>query len=64
MRLYELAGKDTDAEICLCGIAGDAKTAVETDLLERPLENSTANIENGKLTVKIGKFANTTVLIK
>ncbi|MBO4547722.1 MAG: hypothetical protein J5758_00750, partial [Abditibacteriota bacterium] len=64
IRLYELCGKDTRAEICLCGLAGDAKTAYEADVLERPLPENTAAIESGKLTVELKAYSNTTVIIK
>ena len=64
VRLYEFEGKDTEAAVCLCGIAKDAKIAVETDTLERPLDKSTAKIEDGLLSVKIKKYSNTTIWIK
>lgn len=64
IRLYEMTGKDTNAEICLCGLAKDATFAVETDILERPLDSSTAKIIDGKLTLKITKYSNTTVWVK
>ncbi len=64
VRLYELCGKDTKAEICLCGLAEDASEAFEADVLERPLSGNTAKIEGGRLTVDLKAYSNTTVVIK
>ncbi len=63
IRMFETEGKDTEAKIRLCGISACGSTAVETDVLERPLDTNTATYECGVLTVKVPAYGQTTVKI-
>lgn len=54
VRLYEFAGEETQAEVRLHeSLVGTEASAIETDLLERPLEQSTATLAEGALNVTI-----------
>lgn len=65
IRLYETAGKKTQANVRFSDIVKPNAIAVETNILEQPLENSTAKMNgdillvnlpaNGIATVKIAK---------
>jgi len=53
-RLYETAGKDTEAQVTLDPtIMGGAADIVEVDLIERPLADSSARAVRGGFAVKI-----------
>lgn len=64
VRLYEMEGQTVTAKLrldeALC--ASDAE-AVETDLLERPLEENTARMDAGVLSVEVGAFGMVSVRI-
>ena len=54
VRLYEIEGKQTRARVKIDHrLAAPGSEVVETDLLERPLEASTAKMEGDTLTVTI-----------
>ncbi len=69
LRLYEMEGKAGEARIALdprllVGAGGrSAVTAVETDLLERPLAENSASIRDGVLSVQLPAFGMVTVKI-
>jgi alpha-mannosidase len=77
LRLYEMEGKATEARIALdpallSGAASpgrnprgsqSAVTAVQTDLLERPLAENTARFRDGVLSVRLPAFGLVTVKI-
>jgi alpha-mannosidase len=64
LRLYEVDGKRTTAKVTLAPalVPGRAR-AVETDVLERPVEKSTAKMERNVLTVTLLPFGIVTVKI-
>lgn len=65
LRLYEVEGKPTRAQVQLDEILASPKaSAVETDLLEQPLSQNTAKLEGGILSVDIPAFGTVTVLIR
>ncbi len=54
LRLLETAGKETTVKVALDeNLMGKAAEAVEVDLLERPLENSTAKVVAGGVSVMV-----------
>ena len=54
LRLYEFAGEDTEARVRLSSlIAPPGARAVETDMLEQPIEGSTARMEGDTLVVTV-----------
>ncbi|MEA3401803.1 MAG: glycoside hydrolase family 38 C-terminal domain-containing protein [Armatimonadota bacterium] len=64
MRLYGFEGADTEARIRLSHrLAHAGAPAVETDLLEQPLEESTARMEGDVLTMMVPAWGITTVRI-
>jgi alpha-mannosidase len=64
VRLYEVEGKQTRARVKLNrALAAAGSQAVETDLLERPLENNSAKMEGDTLTVAIPAYGITTVKV-
>jgi len=64
VRIYETAGRDTDAVIRPGSAAlGKPIKAVETDLLERPLANSSARISDGAVQVRVPSCGISTVRI-
>jgi alpha-mannosidase len=64
LRLYEMEGKQTQARVVFDpALVGDSPDVTETDLLERPLAQSTARYQEGALTVDIRPFGLTTVMI-
>jgi alpha-mannosidase len=64
VRLYEFEGKTTEAKVRLSSVLADADSpAVETDLLERPLNGSTAKMEGDVLTVTVPAFGVATVKV-
>jgi len=64
IRLYEVEGKQTRARVTFSAslVAADSPT-VETDLLERPSEPSTAKMEDNTLSVTIPPFGIATVKV-
>jgi len=64
VRLYEMEGKRTSARIRLDeALAAPAAAALQTDLLERPIDKSTARMDKGVLTVEVPAFGLVTVKI-
>ncbi|HID95170.1 MAG TPA: alpha-mannosidase, partial [Candidatus Latescibacteria bacterium] len=64
VRLYETEGKSTEAQVRLDpSLAKPNSSAVEVDLLERPLPDGTARMEGKVLKVQIPAFGITTVKI-
>jgi alpha-mannosidase len=64
LRLYEMAGRRTTAQVRLSErLVPAAAAAVETDILERPLAQSSARLQGGILSVDIPPFAVATVRI-
>lgn len=64
IRLYEFRGQETEARVRLSSALVPADSpAVETDLLEQPLESSTARMEGDVLIVTIPPFGIATVKI-
>jgi len=53
VRLYEIAGQDTDATIRLSKPLGAPDEACEVDLLERELSSSSARVEGGAVRVRV-----------
>ncbi len=64
VRLYEFAGKEIEARVRLSSLLADADSpAVETDLLEQPLPESSARMEGDMLVVNIPAFGIATVKV-
>jgi len=64
VRLYEIEGRETEARLRLDrALAAPDSPAVETDLLEQPLEESTARMEGDTLAVTIPPFGIATVRV-
>jgi alpha-mannosidase len=64
VRLFETAGKKAQARVVLAeGLLGPVADAVEVDLLERPLEESTARKTEDGFTVALGPNAIATVKV-
>ncbi|MDD3926526.1 MAG: glycoside hydrolase family 38 C-terminal domain-containing protein [bacterium] len=63
LRLYETDGKDTEAQIRISGIAAQVSTAVEVDLMEEPVGESTARIVDEMLLVDIPAHGITSVRV-
>ena len=64
VRLYEIEGRETEARLLLDpALAAPDSPAVETDLLEQPLEKSTARMEGDTLAVTIPPFGIATVRV-
>ncbi len=62
LRLYEFEGRETEARIRLAPhLAAAGAPAVETDLLERPLAESTARMDGDVLTVTVPAYGIATV---
>jgi len=53
VRLYELEGRETDAQVRLSEIVKPGSPAEEVDLMEQPLAVSSARMDADLLTVKI-----------
>lgn len=53
VRLYEMEGKDTEARVKLSDLVKPNAPAVEVDLMERTLKQSTARMEGDTLIVQI-----------
>ena len=64
VRLYDVSGKDTVAKLRLDpSLAAPGAQAVECDVLEAPLAESTAKMTDGTLSVRIRAFGTATVRI-
>lgn len=64
LRLYEMTGEATSAQVRIAPwLAAAGSPAVETDLLERALPESTAKMDGDVLTVTIPAYGITTVRI-
>ncbi len=64
VRLYEANGVETTAEVALDQrLLPAGAAAVETDVLERPLPQSTASLADGVLTITLPPFGTATVRI-
>jgi alpha-mannosidase len=64
VRLYEMEGRATTARMRLdATLAPSDAPAVQTDLLERPLAESTARMHSGVLSVKLPAFGIVTVKV-
>ena len=53
VRLHEMEGKATEAKVKIADIIKAKATAVQTDVMERPLKKSSAKWEKDTLTVKM-----------
>jgi hypothetical protein len=64
VRLYETAGRETEAEVRLspCLVPPNSP-AIETDLLEQPLPASTARMEGEVLKVRLPAHGIATVRV-
>jgi alpha-mannosidase len=63
-RFQETAGRDTVAKVQLDpALFGSPREAVETDLLERPLAESSAKLSGGNLTVRVPAYGIATVKV-
>lgn len=63
VRIFEVEGKDTQAQITLSGIIKPGARAVETDILERLLEKNTAKLDGDILSVYIPRYGQASVFI-
>lgn len=63
VRLYETDGIDTEARVRLTDVAKPGSPAVEVDIIEQPLAESSARMENDILTVKIPAYGIATVSV-
>ncbi|MCX7600141.1 MAG: glycosyl hydrolase-related protein [Armatimonadetes bacterium] len=64
IRLFEIEGKETKAQVRLSRLLAPADgPAVETDLLERPVEKNTASRKGDVVSVKVPPFGIATVKI-
>jgi len=64
VRLYEMEGKATIAKLLLApSLAAPDAPAVETDLMEQPLAESTAKMQEGALTVEVPAHGLVTVRV-
>lgn len=63
VRLYEVAGLDTDAQITVSPLLADGKSYVEVDALERPLGLSKP-VTDGQIELHIPAHAIRTVIIR
>jgi len=65
IRICEVQGRETTAVISLdMKLLGKLVSAVETDLMERPLEESTAKIAGSTIRVAVPSRGITTVMVK
>jgi len=64
IRMFEAEGKKTTARIKISGLTGSGAQAIETDVLERPLDKSTASFDGEVLTVSVPAYGQASVAIK
>ena len=63
VRLYEVEGTATEARVRLSGLVEGEAEAQEVDLLERPLQTSTARMEGETLVVTVPAYGIATVRV-
>ena len=63
LRLYESAEKETTARVRVSELLGAVTQAQAVDLLERPLEQGGAGVEDGEVAVRLPARGIATVLI-
>lgn len=63
IRLFEMTGKKTAAQVRVADLYKQGAKAVETDTLERPLKKNTAKLEGDVLSVTVPAYGHTSVLI-
>ena len=64
-RFYEVDGKESAARLSLDeGVAGKIVDAVEVDLMERPLGESSASVEGNSFTVEVPPRGISSVLVR
>jgi alpha-mannosidase len=64
IRLYETDGLDTEAEVCLSGLAASGCEVLETDTLEIPRLPLSARMEDDILKVEVPAYGFRTVMVK
>ena len=63
VRLYEVAGKDTQARVRISDIVKPGSIAHEVDLREQPIQQSSARMDNDTLVVSIPAYGIASVAI-
>ena len=63
IRMFEAEGKKTVAKVKISDLAKAGAKAVETDVLEQPLEKSTAKMDKDTLSVSVPAYGQVTVKI-
>jgi len=63
LRLYEMEGQAVRAAVRLSRVVPPSARAVETDILEQPLERSSATFQNGLLEVDVPAYGIVTVMV-
>ena len=63
LRLVEMAGKDTEAQVRITDLVKPGTPAKQVDLLERPIKKGSAKMVGDVLTVKVPAYGITTVMI-
>jgi len=56
LRLYETEGAQTEARVRLSGLLGEGAMAEEVDLLERPIQQSTARMEGEEVVATVPAY--------
>jgi hypothetical protein len=65
VRVYETAGRKTTAKVQVNdGLLGDVIAAEEVDLMERPLEKSSATLKEGVVTMSVPAHGIASVRLK
>ena len=62
-RVFDMEGKKTTAQIKISDLVQPDSTAVETDVLERPVEKNTAKMSGDVVSVELPAFGQATVKI-
>jgi alpha-mannosidase len=63
LRLYDPSGKTAQAKVTFDRLCGRVKSAVETDVLERPLKKGSAKVSGNAVTVRVPKRGIATVKV-
>ena len=63
IRLVEIAGKDTEAQVRITDLVKPGTPAKQTDLLERPLQKAHAKMLGDVLTVKVPAYGIASVMV-
>ncbi len=63
VRLYDPSGRAAQAKLSFDRFCGRVKSAVETDLLERPVKKNSAKVSGNAVTVRVPKRGITTVRV-